>query len=68
MTKHNSNHKIKQVTLLGEAVEFFVFNFVGIVPLTVVQLTKHQRQARFIELNKEQIEDSYNFTEKRKLM
>ena len=64
-TKHNSNHKKQQITLEGEPIHFFIFIFVGIVPSSVIKLTKHQQQARFIELKKEQIKYSYTFIEEK---
>ena len=60
-TKHNSNYKKLQMTLSGEPIEFFVFNFVGIVPFNVLNLTKHQQKGQFIELDNEQIQNSYYF-------
>jgi uncharacterized glyoxalase superfamily metalloenzyme YdcJ len=64
-TKHNSNHKLQQITLSGEPIEFFVFIFVGIVSCDVVKLSRHQQKARFIELNKEQIKATYAFIEEK---
>lgn len=49
------------MTLSGEPIEFFIFTFVGIVPFNVVNLTKHQQKGQFIELNNEQIQNSYDF-------
>jgi hypothetical protein len=59
-TKHNSNHKKQQVTLMGKLTEFFVFAFVGIVPIPEINLTKHQQKGRFVELNREQIMQAYD--------
>ncbi len=50
---------------MKEPIEFFIFNFVGIIPFNVINLTKHQQQGRFIELTKEQIEVSYKYVEKK---
>jgi hypothetical protein len=65
-TKHNSNHKKMQVTLIGEPIEFFFFAFVGIVPFKILKLTKHQQKGRFIELNKEQTQKSYEYIQTNK--
>ena len=46
---------------MGEITEFFVFAFVGIPPSSVLSLTKYQQKGRFIELNKEQIQSSYDY-------
>lgn len=64
-SKHNSNYKKMQITLIGEPVEFFVFAFVGIVPYNSLNLTKHQQKGRFIELNREQIKSSYLFLQEK---
>ncbi|MCR3907144.1 MAG: protein rep [Tenericutes bacterium] len=64
-TKHNSNHKKSQITLIGEPIEFFIFTFVGIVPYNILNLTKHQQKTRFISLTRNQTKSTYDFLEKR---
>lgn len=50
-----------QITLNGEPVKFFVFDFVGIVPFNILNLTKHQQKGRFIELDRKQGKKVWDF-------
>lgn len=39
----------------------FLFTFVGIVPLSVIQLTKHQQKGRFVLLDRQQSDRAFEF-------
>jgi len=39
-TKHNSNHKTQQTTLLGEIIQEYTYYVLGFVPVDVVRLKK----------------------------
>ena len=51
-TKHNSNQKIKQITLEGEIVREYVYYVLGFVPADVVRL---KNDVWFAKLNSEQL-------------
>jgi len=49
---HNSNRRLRQVTLLGEVLLEFKFSVIGFVPADVVRLKK---DVWFCKLNSEQV-------------
>ena len=51
-TKHNSNHKIQQITFEGEIIQEYCYYVLGFVPVDVVRLKK---DVWFSKLNNEQI-------------
>ena len=60
-TKHNSNHKNKQVTLEGEIIQEYAYYVLGFVPADVVRLKK---DIWFSKLSNEQIAYVEKFLEK----
>ena len=62
-TKHNSNHKTKQITLEGEIIHEYAYFVVGFVPADVVRLKK---DVWFSKLNNKQIESVEKFLESEK--
>ena len=63
-TKHNSNHKTKQITFEGEILQEYVYYVLGFVPADVVRLKK---DVWFNKLNTEQIKIVDKFLESKKL-
>jgi hypothetical protein len=62
-TKHNSNHKTKQITLEGKIIKEYVYFVLGFVPADVVRLKK---EVKFSMLCAEQIKSVEKFLESKK--
>jgi len=62
-TKHNSNHKTKQITLKGEIVQEYTYYVLGFVPADEVRLKK---DTWFSKLSNEQIKIVEKFLESKK--
>ena len=63
-TKHNSNHKTKQITLKGEIIQNeYTYYVLGFVPADEVRLKK---DVWFSKLSEEQIKSVENFLESKK--
>jgi len=62
-TKHNSNHKTKQITLEGEIVREYVYYVLGFVPADVVRL---KEDVWFTKLDNEQIKSIEQFLDSKK--
>ena len=62
-TKHNSDHKTQQITLMGENVQEYAYCVLGFVPADVVRLKK---DLWFSKLGNEQIRLIEEFLESKK--
>jgi hypothetical protein len=62
-TKHNSNHKTRQITLEGEMVQEYCYFVLGFVPADVVRL---KDDLWFSKLTNEQITSVENFVDSKK--
>jgi len=62
-TKHNSNHKTKQITLEGQILREYIYKVLGFVPADVIRLKK---EPWFSKLDNEQVKSAEEFLNQKK--